>query len=105
MADTINPVYAGDTQPVAFNLTNRDGSEFDLTGLTLTVKKQMTTPPYTSTQLSGTITIVSATAGSITYAPVPTDFTQGTVKLWFIINNNGVIQHADPYELDILPAP
>jgi|SRR5579863_4565669 len=101
----LNPVYAGDTEAIPFNLTNRSGAAINLTGITITIKKQLTTPPYTITQLTGTINVISASAGQISYSPLSTDFSAGTVKLWIILNNSGLIQHCDPFELDIEPAP
>jgi hypothetical protein len=59
---------------LAFTLQNNDGTALDLTGATLTFRAQHKTSP-SAADISGSMTVISAAAGTCKYTTTGTDFT------------------------------
>jgi len=68
---TINVVTGDSGYNLSFTLQNSDGTAFNLTGATVTIKMQLV--GY-DTVTTGTLTVVSAPAGTCTYTVASTDF-------------------------------
>jgi hypothetical protein len=59
---------------LAFTLQNNDGTALNLTGAALTLKAQHKSTPGAAVDISGSMTIVTAAAGTCKYTTTGTDF-------------------------------
>jgi len=86
---------------INFTVKNADGTAFDLTGYTITLKVWASSVPGTLV-VSGACSIVVAAAGTCRYLVTATDFT--TINNYFLeleLTQAGVIESTRKYTLEV----